>query len=85
MFTRVAHGGNINGEATYISFSVPGALGTYPMGSTPGVLCRFVVRSFEDKWLTPSRQTMRVWSTHFLQQGREALPKVTECGSSPDH
>jgi hypothetical protein len=26
-----AHGGNINGEATYISFSVPGALGTYPM------------------------------------------------------
>jgi len=27
----VAHGGNINGEATYISFSVPGALGTYPM------------------------------------------------------
>jgi len=30
--TCVAHGGNINGEATYISFSVPGALGTYPMG-----------------------------------------------------
>jgi hypothetical protein len=29
--TAVAHGGNINGEATYISFSVPGALGTYPM------------------------------------------------------
>jgi hypothetical protein len=29
--TCVAHGGNINGEATYISFSVPGALGTYPM------------------------------------------------------
>jgi hypothetical protein len=27
-----AHGGNINGEANYISFSVPGALGTYPMG-----------------------------------------------------
>jgi hypothetical protein len=27
----VAHSGNINGEATYISFSVPGALGTYPM------------------------------------------------------
>lgn len=26
-----AHGGNINGEATYISFSVPGSLGTYPM------------------------------------------------------
>jgi hypothetical protein len=30
--TCVAHGGNINGEATYTSFSVPGALGTYPMG-----------------------------------------------------
>jgi hypothetical protein len=29
--TCVAHGGSINGEATYISFSVPGALGTYPM------------------------------------------------------
>jgi hypothetical protein len=29
--TCVAHGGNINGEARYISFSVPGALGTYPM------------------------------------------------------
>jgi hypothetical protein len=29
--TCVAHGGNIDGEATYISFSVPGALGTYPM------------------------------------------------------
>jgi hypothetical protein len=29
--TCVAHGGDINGEATYISFSVPGALGTYPM------------------------------------------------------
>ena len=27
-----AHGGSINGEATYISFSVPGALGTYPIG-----------------------------------------------------
>ena len=31
LLTCVAHGGNINGEATYISFSVPGALGTYPM------------------------------------------------------
>jgi uncharacterized membrane protein len=30
--TCVAYGGNINGEATYISFSVPGALGTYPTG-----------------------------------------------------
>ena len=30
--TGVAHGGNINGEATYISFSVPGAVGTYPTG-----------------------------------------------------
>jgi uncharacterized membrane protein len=30
--TCVAHGGNINGEATYISFSVPGAFGTYPTG-----------------------------------------------------
>ena len=30
--TCVAFGGNINGEATYISFSVPGALGTFPMG-----------------------------------------------------
>jgi hypothetical protein len=29
--TGVSHGGNINGEATFISFSVPGALGTYPM------------------------------------------------------
>ncbi len=29
--TCAAHGGGINGEATYISFSVPGALGTYPM------------------------------------------------------
>jgi hypothetical protein len=29
--TCVAHGGNINGEATYMSFSVPGALGTHPM------------------------------------------------------
>jgi hypothetical protein len=29
--TCIAHGGDINGEATYISFSVPGALGTYPM------------------------------------------------------
>jgi hypothetical protein len=29
--TCVAHGGNINGEATFISFSVPGGLGTYPM------------------------------------------------------
>jgi hypothetical protein len=29
--TCVAHGGDINGEATYVSFSVPGALGTYPM------------------------------------------------------
>jgi hypothetical protein len=27
----LAYGGDINGEATYISFSVPGALGTYPM------------------------------------------------------
>jgi len=26
----VAHGGHVNGEATYVSFSVPGALGTYP-------------------------------------------------------
>jgi hypothetical protein len=30
--TCVAYGGSINGEATYISFSVPGALGTYPIG-----------------------------------------------------
>jgi hypothetical protein len=30
--TCVAYGGNINGEATYVSFSVSGALGTYPMG-----------------------------------------------------
>jgi hypothetical protein len=30
--TCVAYGGNINGEATYISFSLPGALGTYPTG-----------------------------------------------------
>jgi len=30
--TCVAHGGNVNGEATYISFSVPGAFGTYPTG-----------------------------------------------------
>jgi hypothetical protein len=30
--TCIAHGGNINGEATYISFSVPGAFGTYPSG-----------------------------------------------------
>jgi YD repeat-containing protein len=29
--TCVAHGGNINGEATYVSFFVPGGLGTYPM------------------------------------------------------
>lgn len=29
--TCVAHAGGINGEATYISFQVPGALGTYPM------------------------------------------------------
>jgi hypothetical protein len=29
--TCVAHAGNINGEATYVSFSVPGGLGTYPM------------------------------------------------------
>jgi hypothetical protein len=29
--TCVAHGVNINGEATYVSFSVPGAIGTYPM------------------------------------------------------
>jgi hypothetical protein len=29
--TCLAHGGNINGEATYVSFSVPGGLGTYPM------------------------------------------------------
>jgi hypothetical protein len=29
--TCAAQGGGINGEATYISFSVPGALGTYPM------------------------------------------------------
>jgi hypothetical protein len=29
--TCVAHGGNTNGEGTYISFSAPGALGTYPM------------------------------------------------------
>jgi probable HAF family extracellular repeat protein len=29
--TCVAHGVDINGDATYISFSVPGALGTYPM------------------------------------------------------
>ncbi|MGC2400408.1 MAG: hypothetical protein WA510_11515 [Acidobacteriaceae bacterium] len=28
----LAQGGSINGEATYVSFSVPGALGTYPMG-----------------------------------------------------
>lgn len=30
--TCVAHGGNINGEASYISFSVPGASGTSPTG-----------------------------------------------------
>jgi hypothetical protein len=30
--TCVAQGGNVNGEATYISFSVPGAFGTYPTG-----------------------------------------------------
>jgi hypothetical protein len=30
--TCLAYSGNINGEATYVSFSVPGALGTYPMG-----------------------------------------------------
>jgi hypothetical protein len=30
-FTCVAHSVDINGEATYVSFSVPGALGTYPM------------------------------------------------------
>jgi hypothetical protein len=35
LLTCVAHGGNINGEATYISFSVPGALGTYPTGINP--------------------------------------------------
>jgi hypothetical protein len=29
--TCVADGGDINGEASYISFSVPGAFGTYPM------------------------------------------------------
>ena len=29
--TCVAHAGGINGEATYVSFQVPGALGTYPM------------------------------------------------------
>jgi hypothetical protein len=29
--TCVAHGGGVHGEASYISFSVPGALGTYPM------------------------------------------------------
>lgn len=29
--TCAAHGASINGEATYISFQVPGALGTYPM------------------------------------------------------
>jgi hypothetical protein len=29
--TCLAHGDNINGEATYISFSVPGAVGTYTM------------------------------------------------------
>jgi hypothetical protein len=27
----VAYGGNINGEATFVSFSVPGTVGTYPM------------------------------------------------------
>jgi hypothetical protein len=29
--TCVAYGGNINGEATFVSFSVPGTVGTYPM------------------------------------------------------
>src|SRR6202042_1940695 len=32
LLTCVAYGGNISGEATYVSFSVSGALGTYPMG-----------------------------------------------------
>jgi hypothetical protein len=32
LLTGVSYGGSINGEATYISFSVPGALGTYPLG-----------------------------------------------------
>ena len=31
LLTCLARGGNINGEATYISFSVPNSLGTYPM------------------------------------------------------
>jgi hypothetical protein len=30
--TCVAYGSNMNGEATYITFSVPGAIGTYPTG-----------------------------------------------------
>jgi len=30
-FTGAALGGSINGEATYVSFSVPGSVGTYPM------------------------------------------------------
>jgi hypothetical protein len=29
--TCAAQGGGINGEATYVSFSVPGSVGTYPM------------------------------------------------------
>ena len=29
--TGIAHGSNINGEASYISFKVPGSAGTYPM------------------------------------------------------
>ena len=29
--TCVAHAGSINGDATYVSFSVPSSLGTYPM------------------------------------------------------
>jgi hypothetical protein len=32
LLTCVAYGGNISGEATYVSFSVSGALGTYPVG-----------------------------------------------------
>jgi hypothetical protein len=31
LLTYAAHADGINGEATYISFQVPGALGTYPM------------------------------------------------------
>ena len=53
--TSFALGANINGEATYISFSVPGALGTFPMS----INASMIVAGYYDESSTSRRGFVR--------------------------